>query len=92
MNENQLVDKSIDLVKEAMKSVKAEFLIILEDGSSHIVYITKSEIIDNKIIYECCTPSKDRAEELNPHIENIFKKMMESMSEPDPNDTKLLSF
>lgn len=92
MNENQLVNKSIDLVKEAMKDVKAEFLIVLEDGSSHIVYITKFEIVDNKIIYECCTPSKDRTEELSPHIENIFKKMMESMSEPDPNDTKLLSF
>lgn len=92
MNEQSENDKSLDLIQKAMKDVKAEFLITLEDESTHIVYITKFEIVDNKVIYDACTPSVDRFEELGPHIETIFKKIMNDMTETTSKNTKLLSF
>lgn len=79
MKDNEIYDKSLDMIKEAMKTVIAEFVIKLEDGSSHIVYITRFEIIDNKITYDFCTPSIDRAGELEPHVRKIFEKQVESM-------------
>lgn len=78
MNEKEIIDKSVELVQTAMKDVISEFLIKLEDESQHIVYIHSFDIDNNGCIeYDFSTPSTDRKAELIPHIEIIFKTMIE---------------
>ena len=89
ITESNAYEKSLDLIKESMKSVIAEFIINLKDGSTHIAYITKFEVgKDYALIYEFCTPSEDRKAEIGECVEDIFKKMIDEKM----NDIKILSF
>lgn len=77
MSEQNYADKSVEIIKDAMKNVLAEFVIKLEDDSQHMVYITHFEIQrSGKIDYSFATLSEDRKNELVPHIETIFKQML----------------
>lgn len=85
-------DKSLDIIQEAMKSVIAEFVLTLEDGSSHIVYIHDFSFDDDgKIEYSFSTLSKSRKDELVPHIEKIFEELAKQR-QPELKPTKLPYF
>ncbi|WBF78643.1 hypothetical protein ADLP1_073 [Acinetobacter phage vB_AbaM_DLP1] len=75
-----LYEKSLSIIKDAMKDVKHELLIKLEDGTDHIVYITEFQISGNGVTYGFSTPSEDRKAELIPHIEYILKEMIVNFS------------
>lgn len=70
-------DESINVIKKSMETVLAEMNIILEDGTSHIVYITSFQITNNKFEYEFSTIDGSKKEVLIPHIENAFKNLLE---------------
>lgn len=76
----EVYEKSLSVVKEAMKSVIQEVLIKLPDGSAHIVYITGlkfSETEKGALDIEFNTPSEDRKDELYAHVENCVKIQFE---------------
>lgn len=82
MEERDLFDKSLNLVKEAMKNVLQEVLIVLPDKTSHIVYITDLKAKDDGgIEVGFNTPSEDRKEELYPHVVNCIKAQIEEVSQ-----------
>lgn len=71
-----LYEKSLGIIREAMKDVKQEILIKLEDGSDHIVYIHDITINSNSVSYDFSTPSEDRKDELTKHVEHIIQLQM----------------
>jgi hypothetical protein len=77
--DNTLYDKSLGIIKEAMKDVKQEILIKLEDGTDHIVYVTELQISGNGVSYGFSTPSEDRKAELTPHVERVLKLQLDEI-------------
>lgn len=77
--DNTLYDKSLGIIKEAMEDVLQEILITLEDGTDHIVYLTKIEIIGSEVSYGFSTPSEDRKADLTPHVEKILKMQLDEI-------------
>ncbi len=74
-----LYDKSLGIIKDAMKDVKQEILIKLEDGTDHIVYITEIQISGNGVSYGFSTPSEDRKVELTVHVEKILQMQLNDL-------------
>lgn len=66
-------EEAHNLIKEAMKDVKQEMVILL-DGENHLIYI-HSINIDKKgqITFDFSTPSNDKKDVLIPHIEQCIK-------------------
>lgn len=100
-----MLDKSVELIQEAMKTVIAEFVINLpgdnpNEVSPHLVFIHSFDMDKTgKIIYDFSTPSEDMKEELRPHIETIFQKMLDDVPKEkewktpkDYNRIKLIRF
>lgn len=71
----EVYEKSLGLVREAMKEVIQEILIELPDGTAHIVYIMGLKFSDNRgqVEIDFNTPSEDRKDELYAHVENCVK-------------------
>lgn len=69
-------EKSHSIIKDAMKNVIQEIVIKLEDGSSHLVYITGLNIEDGKVSIDWSTPSEDMKEVIGPHVEECIKKQI----------------
>ncbi len=70
----EVYEKSLELVRSAMKNVIQEILINLPDGTSHIVYITGLNFLDNGSVgIDFSTPSEDRKDELYAHVEKCVK-------------------
>lgn len=68
----EVYNKSLGVIKEAMKRVVQEILITLPDGTSHIVYLTGLKFSDSaagQVEIEFNTPSTDRKAELYEHVE-----------------------
>ena len=77
--DNTIYDKSLGIIKEAMKDVKQEILIKLEDGTDHIVYVTELQISGNGVSYGFSTLSEDRKAELTPHVERVLKLQLDEI-------------
>lgn len=74
---SSIFDQSLDVIKQAMENVIQEIVITLEDGTYHIVYLTKFEINGSAISYEFNTPDESRKPDLIPHIEHILKMQIQ---------------
>lgn len=62
-------EKSLEIIRESMGSVKQEILLTLPDGSSHIVYVMKIDISPKgEVAVDFGTPSEDRKNELADHV------------------------
>ncbi|ANA49387.1 head formation protein [Salmonella phage SEA1] len=73
----RVYQKSLDIVKKAMSNIVQEILLTLEDGSSHIVYVTSINHNGNEISVDFSTLSEDRKAELAPHVEKCVKIQIE---------------
>lgn len=70
----EVYEKSLGVVREAMKEVIQEILIELPDGTAHIVYIMGLKFSDrNEVEIDFNTPSEDRKDELYAHVENCVR-------------------
>lgn len=62
-------EKSLEIIRESMGSVKQEILLTLPDGSPHMVYVTKVDIsAKGEVTVDFGTPSEDRKNELADHV------------------------
>lgn len=59
-SDKDLEDKAVSTIQEAMKNVVQEIVLIDKSGKSHISYVTKLCYEDNKVVFEFCTPSKEK--------------------------------
>lgn len=85
MNESDVdfdtTNKSIEVIQKAMENVIAEVIILL-DGQSHLVYITKFEMdFQGKIEYDFAIIDETKRNELIPHIDNMFQNMLKQAQE-----------
>lgn len=71
-----LYEKSLSIIKDAMKDVRQEIIIKLEDGTDHIVYVGDVTISGSRVHYGFSTPSEDRKDELAKHVDHIIKLQM----------------
>ena len=78
-----LYDKSVSVIKEAMETVLQEILVTLPDSTVHMVYITKFDVVKNKVTYEFSTPSKDRKDELAVHVDKCLGLQMAQYKKPE---------
>lgn len=88
------VEEAHNLIKESMKDIKQEMVIIL-DGENHLVYIHEINIDKTgKIEFKFSTPSEDKKEELLPHIEKCIQLQYEDyvVQERDKKWKSLKSF
>lgn len=69
IRKERVFNESLKIVRSAMENVIQEILITLEDGSHHIVYITKLDWVDGKIVMDFAVLDQDRKAELAPHVE-----------------------
>lgn len=70
----EVYEKSLGVVRDAMKDVIQEILIELPDGTAHIVYIMGLKFSDkNQIEVDFNTPSEDRKDELYVHVEKCVR-------------------
>ncbi|WJZ27912.1 head vertex assembly chaperone [Serratia phage 92A1] len=60
LSEAQIYEKSLGLVKEAMKNVIQEMVVIDKEGTHHIAYITHLEYTGGQVIFEFNTPSENK--------------------------------
>lgn len=71
-----LYNQSLDVIKEAVKDVLQEILIIIDDNP-HLVYIHSMDIKDGKIDFSYSTLSELPKDELIPHIQNAIIRQIE---------------
>ncbi|QPB12321.1 hypothetical protein [Providencia phage PSTCR6] len=71
-----LYKQSLDIIKEAVKDVLQEILIIIDD-KPHLVYIHSMDIKDGKIDFSYSTLSELPKDELIPHIQNAIIQQIE---------------
>ena len=71
-----LYNQSLDVIKEAVKDVLQEILIIIDD-MPHLVYIHSMDINDGKIDFSYSTLSELPKDELIPHIQNAIIRQIE---------------
>ncbi|QUL77716.1 head vertex assembly chaperone [Yersinia phage vB_YenM_P8] len=63
-------EKSLEIIRQSMGTVRQEILLSLPDGSNHIVYVTGIKIEPSgKVSVDFGTPSEDRKAELAVHVE-----------------------
>lgn len=80
-------EKSLDIIRKSMGSVKQEIMLTLPDGTAHIVYVMNIVIEkDGKVSVDFGTPSEDRKEELALHVEKCV--MMQIQEELDKIKSK----
>lgn len=81
----QIYEKSLSLVKEAMKNVKQEILITLPDKTNHICYVMNVHIKPNgECTVDFSTPTESRKAELAEHVENCIKIQIEQVLKNPP--------
>lgn len=71
-----LYNQSLDVIKEAVKDVLQEILIIIDDNP-HLIYIHSMDIKDGKIDFSYSTLSELPKDELIPHIQNAIIRQIE---------------
>lgn len=74
--QGSLYNQSLDVIKEAVKDVLQEILIIIDDNP-HLVYIHSMDIKDGKIDFSYSTLSELPKDELIPHIQNAIIRQIE---------------
>ena len=63
-------EKSLDIIRKSMGTVKQEILLTLPDGSSHMVYVMGVNISPKgQVSVDFGTPSEERKAELAEHVE-----------------------
>jgi hypothetical protein len=63
-------EKSLEIIRKSMGSVRQEIMLTLPDGSTHIVYVMDIHIEPNgQVSVDFGTPSEDRKAELALHVE-----------------------
>lgn len=79
----RMFKKSLEIVQAAMENVIQEILITLEDGSSHVVYVTTLDIQpDGRVSLDFSTLDQEKKAELTPHVENCVKiQIQQAMTE-----------
>lgn len=84
--EQRNFERSLKIVQDAMENVIQEILLTLEDGSAHMVYITKLDISPSgQVDLEFSTLEQDRKAELAPHVEQCVKiQIQQAMKEYKP--------
>lgn len=73
----RIFKESLKIIQNAMENVIQEILITLEDGSNHLVYITKLDWNNGQVIIDFATLDQDRKAELIPHVEKCIKIQIE---------------
>ncbi|AFL47522.1 head vertex assembly chaperone [Acinetobacter phage ZZ1] len=85
---DNLFNQSFDIIKDAMKDVKHEMVITLEDDTHHIVYIHGCDVdVSGRISLDFSTPSTDRKDELGKHVEAALTQL--ALNEPAPNPRRV---
>ncbi|QPI13811.1 hypothetical protein MYO4S_00055 [Serratia phage 4S] len=59
-SDKEIEDKAVATVREAMKNVIQEIVLIDKSGKSHISYVTKLAYEDGNVVFEFCTPSEEK--------------------------------
>lgn len=77
-----IYERSLEIIKESMGHVVQEILINLEDGSAHMVYVTKIDISPKgEVSVEFGTPSETRKAELAEHVEKcVIMQIQEELN------------
>ncbi|WFG77665.1 head vertex assembly chaperone [Escherichia phage vB_VIPECOOM01] len=73
----RLFNESLKIIKSAMENVIQEIVIKLEDGSTHIVYVTKLDWVDGKVIMDFAVLDQERKAELAPHVEKCITMQLQ---------------
>lgn len=79
----RMFKKSLEIVQTAMENVIQEILITLEDGSSHVVYVTAIDIQPNgRVSLDFATLDEERKADLTPHVEKcVTMQIQQAMAE-----------
>ena len=75
------MDAAVDRVREAMKDVKHEMLLVDENGVSYIAYIMGLNMEGPRLTYDFSTPSEDKdkvARLIDECLEAVAKDVLES--------------
>ncbi|EEX9354439.1 hypothetical protein DVN97_003948 [Escherichia coli] len=73
----RLFNESLKIIKSAMENVIQEIVIKLEDGSTHIVYVTKLDWVDGKVVMDFAVLDQERKAELAPHVEKCITMQLQ---------------
>lgn len=76
-NDQEIYEKSLNVIQESMKSVIQELLILI-DNKPHLVYIHSIDIKNGKVEYDYSTLSDLPKDILEPHIEKCIKPQIEN--------------
>lgn len=76
-NDQEIYEKSLNIVKESMKDVIQE-IVILIDNTPHLVYIHSMDIKNGRVEYDYSTLSDLPKDILEPHIEKCIKSQIEN--------------
>lgn len=76
---DEIFERSLNVIKKAMKDVKQEIIIQLPDGTSHVVYIMALALNNGNVEYSFSTLSEDRKEELSHHVDNCLKAQIDTI-------------
>lgn len=69
MKEIETLEDAHGLIKDAMKEVKQELLLTLEDGTDHIAYLHSVKAEGKNLIIDFSTLSEDRKAEIGKVVE-----------------------
>lgn len=87
-----LFNKSFEIVKEAMKDVKQELLLTLEDGTNHVVYIHDCRVLNNgQVETDFSTLTEGRQEEIAHGVEMCMRSQLDRPSHV-PKKRRLFAF
>lgn len=75
-----LFQRSLEIIKESMGSVKQEILLTLPDKTNHIVYVTRIDISPKgQVTVDFGTPSEERKAELAEHVEKCVTMQIQQL-------------
>lgn len=75
--EERIFQESLKTVRKAMENVVQEILITLEDGTNHMIYVTRLAWENNQAVIEFATLDESRKAELVPHVEKCVRMQIE---------------
>lgn len=88
----RIFQESLKIVQQAMDNVIQEILITLEDGTSHLVYVTKLNWNNGQVELDFATLDSERKAELTPHVEKCIRIQLEEALKTSVKSRKKFKF